>query len=67
MLWYLVGTLPAAGEVIVEQKLATELSLASATLSRAMKCLRVGGMIERLNKIGTSYHYCLNPAHFRLV
>ena len=67
VLWHLVATLPAAGEVIVEKKLAAELSVGPMTLSRTMKRLRVGGMIERLNKIGTSYHYRLNPAYFRLV
>ena len=67
VLWYLVNTLPPAGEVVSKAELEGRLSITRAQLSNTIKYLCQIGFLMRGGRFGLSYHYKLNPAFFRIL
>lgn len=67
VLWHLVASLPAAGDVVSHAELGRELAIAPTHISTAIKRLRELGFLTRGAKIGGSYHYKFNPAFFRII
>ena len=67
LLWKLASTLPPAGDIIAQTRLAEELAATPRHINRAMQRLCVAGIVMRGVRAGLSYHYKLNPAYFRIL
>jgi hypothetical protein len=67
VLWHLVATLPAFGDVISQAQLASDLAITVVHINNVMKRLCSQGFVMRGAKVGRSYHYKLNPAFFIII
>ncbi len=65
ILWHLASTLPPTGAVVSLVALARELAASEIQVNRSMRRLCELGLVLRGHKVGVTFIYKLNPAHFR--
>lgn len=65
ILWNLMATLPATGDVVSHADIGRAIDTAPAHVSTAIKRLCEIGFLLRGKKTGTSYHYKLNSEFFQ--
>ncbi|MDA8172205.1 MAG: hypothetical protein M0Z48_10325 [Nitrospiraceae bacterium] len=65
--WYLIESIPLAGNLISHVDLGEKVSVNNVRIGRIMKRFCEIGFLIRGVKMGLNYHYKLNPAFFRIL